>query len=103
MSVRHADADTLSVLPWAMEEVFSFVLYHKQRTWEAARDAVGVWTRELIDLALAHGGRHYLPYQLHATRAQFARAYPDAARLREIKRTWAPDGRWSNSLWEKYL
>lgn len=103
VSVRHAGADTLSVLPWAKEEVFSFVLYHKQRTWESARDAVGEWTRELIDLALAHGGRYYLPYQLHATRAQFARAYPEAERLRGIKRVWDPDGRWSNSLWAKYL
>ena len=61
------------------------------------------WTRELIDAALAHQGRHYLPYQLHATQAQFKAAYPEAARLRALKREVDPAGRFSNELWRRYL
>lgn len=103
VSVRHTPADTVALLPWAREEVFSFVLYHKQRTSDEACEAVGVWTRELIDLALAHEGRYYLPYQLHATRAQFERAYPEVQALRSLKARVDPAGRFSNSLWARYL
>ena len=103
VSIRHSPADPLVLLPWAREEVFSFVLYHKQRTTQAACQAVGEWTRELIDLALRHQGRYYLPYQLHASRAQFDQAYPEAAALRALKRRHDPAGRFSNALWARYL
>jgi FAD/FMN-containing dehydrogenase len=75
----------------------------QQRTWPRALDQVGAWTRALIELALHHGGRYDLPYQLHATVDQFERAYPEAADLRRIKRQVDPWGRFSNELWRKYL
>ena len=103
VSIRHSPPDRVSLLPWAREEVFSFVLYYKQRTHADARRAVGRWTRELIDLALAHEGRYYLPYQLHATRAQFEQAYPEAVQLRQVKQAMDPAGKLSNELWNKYL
>lgn len=103
VSVRHSPADRTSLLPWAKEEVFSFVVYYKQRTHPAARRRAGAWTRAMIDTALAFGGRYYLPYQLHATRAQFERAYPEAEALRTIKRRVDPAGRFTNTLWAKYL
>lgn len=103
VSIRHSPADRLSALPWAREEVFSFVLYYKQRTWTRAREHVAEWTRELIELALRHEGRYYLPYQLHAGVDQFARAYPEADQLRRIKRAVDPMGKFSNELWRKYL
>ncbi|WP_236675093.1 FAD-binding oxidoreductase [Piscinibacter sp. HJYY11] len=103
ISVRHSPADALSLLPWAKEEVFSFVLYYKQRVHASAQDAVGRWTRELIELALAHEGRHYLPYQLHATQAQFDLAYPEAERLRALKRRVDPAGKLTNAMWARYL
>ncbi len=103
ISIRHAPADTVSLLPWAREDVFCFVLYFKQRTWQNAQDVVGVWTRELIELALLHGGRYYLPYQLHATRRQFDAAYPEAEQMRRLKHRIDPTGKFSNELWRKYL
>ena len=103
VSVRHSPPDTTSLLPWAKEEVFSFVLYYKQRTGKAARQEAGAWTRAMIDAALRFGGRYYLPYQLHATRAQFEQAYPEVAALRSVKRSHDPEGRFSNSLWARYL
>lgn len=102
VSVRHAFADPGSLLAWASEEVFAFVLYYKQRTRENAKARVAVWTRELIDAALACGGRYYLPYQPHATREQFHRAYPRARELFALKRQLDPDYRWRNVLWDTY-
>lgn len=103
VSIRHAPADRVSLLPWAKESVFSLVLYHKQGTSHNAQQAVGHWTRELIDLVLAHEGRYYLPYQLHATRAQFEKAYPEIEQLRQIKRQVDPDNKLTNTLWDRYL
>ena len=68
-----------------------------------AHEAVGRWTRELIDTALRHGGRYYLPYQLHATQRQFEQAYPEVEQLRQIKRRVDPGGKLSNTLWARYL
>lgn len=103
VSIRHSPPDVDSLLPWAREEVFSFVLYHKQRTHARAQKAVGVWTRVLIDLVLRCEGRYYLPYQLHATRQQFDQAYPEARALRELKQRVDPKGVFSNELWARYL
>jgi FAD/FMN-containing dehydrogenase len=103
VSVRHSAADKVSLMAWAQEDVFSFVLYYKQRTWQTAQDEVAQWTRELIELALAHEGRYYLPYQLHATQGQFERAYPQIEQLRRIKRRVDPRNKLSNELWRKYL
>jgi FAD/FMN-containing dehydrogenase len=103
VSVRHSQADPVALLPWAKEEVFSFVVYYKQRTYAAAQRQVGAWTRELIDTALKFEGRYYLPYQLHATKAQFAAPYPEAGQLRALKRSVDPEGKFSNELWAKYL
>ena len=101
VSIRHAVADTMSLMRWADRDMFCFVVYHKQRTWQDARAAR--WTRALIDAALDHGGRYYLPYRLHATRRQFARAYPQADAFAAIKRDIDPDNRFRNLLWDRYL
>jgi len=103
VSIRHSPADTESLMKWAPAEVFSFVLYYKQRTHNPASVAVGVWTRELIDAALANRGRYYLPYRLDATRAQFERAYPEARAFVSLKARVDPGTRFRNLLWDKYL
>lgn len=103
VSLRHSPADTVSLLPWAKEDVFSFVLYYKQRTHARAQEAVDHWTRTLVDLALVNKGRYYLPYQPNASVEQFRRAYPEAAALQNVKRLVDPGSKFSNELWAKYL
>lgn len=102
VSIRHAKSDTLSLLAWAPQEVFCFVVYYKQETTPEAKAAVGVWTRELIDAALSEGGSYYLPYQLHATEEQFHKAYPRAKEVFDLKRKVDPDNKFTNKFWEKY-
>lgn len=102
VSVRHALADSGSLLAWAREECFSFVVYYKQDTDAVALEAAGTWTRELIDAVLAAGGTYYLPYQTHATVAQFQAAYPGAQRWFEVKQQYDPANKFTNMLWDKY-
>lgn len=75
VSIRHALPDSGSLLAWAHEEVFAFVIWYKQNTDEASKNKVGVWTCELIDAVLSVKGSYYLPYQAHATSKQFHVAY----------------------------
>ena len=102
VSIRHALPDPGSLLAWARTETFAFVVYYKQRTRQNARYRVAVWTRELIDAAIAVGGAYYLPYQAHATEEQFHRAYPRAREYFALKRRLDPDFRLRNVLWDKY-
>ncbi len=103
ISVRHAPTDHTALMRWANQDVFCFVLYHKQRNWNAAEQNTRRWTRQLIAAALAHGGTYYLPYRLHATLAQFRSAYPQAPHFAAIKRDVDPDNRFRNLLWDRYL
>lgn len=102
VSVRHALADPGTLLAWAREECFAFVLYYKQRTRANAKTRVAVWTRELIDAALEQEGGYYLPYQIHATQAQFHAAYPRAKELFALKDQHDPSYRLRNCLWDRY-
>lgn len=103
VSIRHSPADRDSLLRWATTEVFSFVLYHKQRNTLGADREASIWTRKLVDATLDCGGRHYLPYRRHATQAQFLRAYPAAHEFAALKQHIDPVGRFRNRLLDDYL
>ncbi len=103
VSIRHSPPDQISMLKWAPTEVFSFVLYYKQRNTNRARREAEAWTQELIDVALANGGRYYLPYRLHARQFQFEQAYPEVRDFVALKKQVDPLGKFQNLLWETYL
>ncbi|MEJ0032802.1 MAG: D-arabinono-1,4-lactone oxidase [Bacteroidota bacterium] len=103
ISIRHSPQDTSSLMAWAKDEVFAFVVYYKQGTSDEDKVKVGEWTRELIEVAISHHGSYYLPYQLHATGEQFRRAYPNVGRFLELKKRLDPNNKFRNKLWDKYL
>jgi FAD/FMN-containing dehydrogenase len=102
VSIRHATPDPGSLLAWAGEEKFAFVVWYKQRTDAEGRAKVARWTREMSDAALASRGSWYLPYQPHATPEQFAHAYPRAPEFFALKRRLDPQNRFRNKLWDRY-
>lgn len=102
VSIRHAKADSGSLLAWAREEVFAFVVWYKQGTTETDKSKVAVWTRELIDAVTSLNGSYYLPYQPHATVEQFHKAYPNANKLFELKKKLDPDFKFRNVIWDTY-
>lgn len=105
VSIRHALQDNPRLLlSWAPDsEVFGVVIYYSQLTTTAAQTEVGKWTRELIDIAITkNGGTYYLPYQLHATKVQFYKAYPRINQWLELKKHLDPDNIFRNIFWLKY-
>lgn len=102
VSIRHALPDPGTLLAWAPEEVFALVVYYEQGTGEKARTRVATWTRELIDEVISVKGRHYLPYQIHATPAQFQTEYPRAHEYFLLKKKLDPTHKFRNKLWDHY-
>lgn len=102
VSIRHAKQDPGTMLAWARSEVFAYVLYYKQGVTDADRAEVKVWTRELVDAATSFGGAYYLPYQIHATDAQFHAAFPNADQFFALKKALDPTNKFRNKLWDAY-
>jgi len=103
ISIRYALQDPGSLLAWARQDVFAFVIYYKLDTNSGALADELAWTRELTDAALSVNGSFYLPYRLNATVEQFARAYPRAGEFVALKRRVDPTGKFRNRLIERYL
>ncbi len=102
VTIRNLHADSDSFLRYADQDMFAFVLlFNQERTPEADARTATV-TRDLIDAALACGGRYYLPYRAHATAEQFHRAYPQAQRFFELKRKYDPDEIFQNQWYLDY-
>ena len=102
VSIRHAEKDTGSLMAWAKEEVFAYVVWYKQFTNDVEKNKVAVWTRELIDASLSLNGSYYLPYQVHATAQQFHKAYPNAKKLMELKTKLDPTFKFRNVIWDTF-
>lgn len=100
-SVRVAHKED-TALSYAQGDVFSIVLYINQTTDERGNDRMRELTRALIDLSTAHGGRFFLPYQLHYTSQQLRDAYPEIDTFFATKLQYDPAKRFSNTWYEKY-
>ena len=103
VSIRHSPADTLSLLPWAREEVYSFVLFYRQGVDAAAQRAVGEWTRELIDATLGTRAATTCPTSCTRRASSSSAPIPRRRSCGQLKARVDPLGRFSNSMWQKYL
>jgi FAD/FMN-containing dehydrogenase len=89
-------------LTYAPDEMYSIVLYINQPTTAEGNEKMAVVTRELIDLTADVNGRFFLPYQLHYTPEQLQRSYPMIRDFFAAKKTYDPDGLFTNTFYEKY-
>jgi len=100
-SIRAVDTET-NALSYAPAPAFSVVLYLNQKTDDEGNARMRRLTSSLIDLTAAHGGRFFLPYQLHYSDEQLRRSYPEIEAFFAEKRRWDPEGRFSNSWYARY-
>lgn len=89
LRVVHAEDTALTYAP---APAFSLVLYVNQKTDARGHAKMRTLTRALIDLTLSHGGRFFLPYQLHYTRAQLLASYPELPAFLARKDHYDPSG-----------
>lgn len=97
--VIHPESNFLTYAP---AEMYSIVLYINQPTTSEGNEKMGIVTRELIDLTADVNGRFFLPYQLHYTPEQLQRSYPMIGEFFAAKKSYDPDGLFTNTFYEKY-
>ena len=97
-SVRIAHKEDVA-LTYAPEPVFALVLYVNQSADDAGNAAMRSLTRSLIDLTIQHGGRFFLPYQLHYTGRQLAACYPELPAFLAKKREYDPGELFSSTFY----
>lgn len=104
VTLRWVAQDSESLLSYAPDgpRIAAVMLFSQEMTLRAEADMARM-TESLIESALALGGSYYLPYRLHATSAQFQRAYPRAAEFVALKRQFDPGSVLRNALWDRYL
>jgi FAD/FMN-containing dehydrogenase len=102
VTVRDVRADNDTFLKYASQDMLAFVMFFSQPRTAAGDEEMQAMTREMIDAALDSGGRYYLPYRLHATPAQFRRAYPQAGEFFNLKRKYDPQELFQNQFYQKY-
>ncbi len=102
VTVRAVNEDKDTFLRYADQPMIAFVMLFVQDRTSAGETRMQALTRELIDAAIEHEGRYYLPYRLHATREQFHRAYPRAREFFDRKREYDPQELFQNQFYIKY-
>lgn len=102
VTVRMVEEDGDTFLRYADQPMLAFVMLFVHERSEAGDERMRALTQELIDAALEHGGRHYLPYRLHATPQQFLRAYPRAPEFFALKRQHDPEELFQNRFYTEY-
>jgi len=101
VSVRHALPDPGTLLAWARNEVFAFVVYYRQGRTPEEVATVRDWSLEMIDAATALGGAYYPPYQVFESPEQFHAAFPRDQEYFALKARVDPDNRFRNRLLQR--
>ncbi len=102
VTIRLVNEDTDTFLRYADQQMLAFVMLFVQERNETGEQQMQHLNRELIDCALEHEGRYYLPYRLHATPKQFQRAYTQADEFFRLKRKYDPEELFQNQFYREY-
>jgi FAD/FMN-containing dehydrogenase len=102
VTLRDVRQDPDTFLRYADRDMIALVLLFNQSMTDAAESQMRLLTQQLIDAALASGGRYYLPYRLEATASQFVQAYPQAKQFFDRKRHYDPNELFQNEMYVKY-
>jgi FAD/FMN-containing dehydrogenase len=97
--VVHREDNTLNYAP---TDMFAVVLYINQPTTDEGNRRMAATTRQIIDLALAHNGTFFLPYQLYYTPDQLRRAYPNIDAVFAAKQRYDPNALLTNTFYERF-
>ncbi len=103
VTIRYVPKNTEAYLSYARQDSFAVVMYINQSLSKEGIEKARIWTRKLVDLALANGGSYYLTYQLYPSQEQIRRAYPELDSFFDQKKSHDPDSLFMNKFYEKYV
>lgn len=100
VTIREVQKDAISLLPYAKQDVFAFVILFSQRQGVEDEKLMQAFTQKLIAETLKLGGTFYLPYRLHYTHDQLLAAYPNLGEWLKIKAKWDPEKLFDSQFFE---
>lgn len=102
ITVRNVMNDNDTFLAYAKGEMFGLVMLFNQKKDKIAEAEMAALTQNLINIAIRCNGTYYLPYRLHAPKAQMYTAYPDAEAFFQLKVKYDKSEIFRNQFYEKY-
>lgn len=103
LTIRHVGADPGSLLKYATEPMFCFVLFLRGPKGEEFDAKAGGIARRCITKAQSLGGGYYLSHRPYATKDQFTKSYPAAETFKNLKKQYDPHEVFSNHFYQTYL
>jgi len=103
LSIRFVKKTSTSILNYAKDDMFAFVLYLNVGNNSWSYDCLKEWTQQMIDVAINLSGTYYLPYLPLATKEQFRLSYPNYKEYLIIKKKYDNKNILSNLFIEEYL
>ena len=90
ITIRELQPDTVTMLPYATQEMFSLVLLLVHNKEVVDKKLEG-FTQAVIDYTQSLEGSFYLPYRVYASCEQFFSAYPRLQEWRDLKKKYDPN------------
>lgn len=103
ITVRFVEENNDTVLSYAKQDMFSFVLLIHQPLDDDSLVETDEAIEAMVDATLSYGGSYYLPYYHFPTRMQFQSAYPNWQSFHQFKQQVDPDGRFQNLWYKEYV
>ena len=103
VTLRYLRKNRESLLSYSGRDMIAVVLYINIDLNDQSIARAKGWTRDLVDLALRHGGTYYLTYQRFPTLEQFEEAYPNWENFMAVKCKYDPGEVFANKFYEDYL
>ena len=102
ITVRFVFKDEVTLLPYATDDCFAFVLYFRLPRTKAAERELQAVHEALVSITLKIKGTFYLPYRHHYTKDDMVQAYPNIKEFFNLKATHDPANLFSNLWYERY-
>jgi len=90
VTIREVQSDSISLLPYAQQDVFGLVCLFSQSVTNSAEESMRKFTHDTISKAINLNGTFYLPYRVFFDKTQLVKAYPNIENWRELKKKYDP-------------
>ncbi len=100
VTIRDVLQDNQSKLPYAQNDMFSFVCLFSQEAGREAEKDMKIFTQKLIDKVISLKGTFYLPYRLHYRKEQLEQAYPQLKSWLKLKDMVDPQNIFTSQFYE---
>lgn len=90
VTIREVQSDSISLLPYAQQDVFGLVCLFSQSVDNSAEETMRKFTHDTISKAINLKGTFYLPYRTFFDQSQLVKAYPNIVNWRELKKKYDP-------------